>query len=262
MADPITETVAAGNLLLGYADQVMWLALRVGGALLAAPVFGTRAMPVRVRILLTVMMAMAFAPMLPSAPVFQGFDAAFALKIAGELMVGIAMGLILRLAFEAASFAGELVAQGMGLSFAQMADPLQGTHSGIVGQWFYAAFALIFFAMNGHLRLIELLFDSYSVLPMGQGLALPKLASIPLFMSEVLIAGVRIALPIMIAMLTTNLAFGLLARTAPAFNPVAVGLPAALALGLIMLVALTGKLLIPATQMFDLAFDRAAALVR
>jgi flagellar biosynthesis protein FliR len=261
MADAIAGTVAAGNELMTHADHIMWLALRIGGTLLAAPMFGTRALPMRVRVLLAISLAMVFAPMLPSTPVFHGLDAALAINVAGELVVGIAMGLILRLSFEAGSCAGEWVAQGMGLSFAQMADPLQGTNSGIVGQWFYAAFGLLFLAMNGHLRMMELLFSSYAALPMGQALAMSKLMSVPLFLSDVLIAGVHIALPIMIAMLTTNLAFGVLARAAPALNPMAVGLPAALALGLIMLVALTGRLLGPAAQMFDLAFDRAAALV-
>jgi flagellar biosynthetic protein FliR len=261
MLDVITGTTAAGNVLLATVIQVLWLSLRVGGVMMAAPMIGTRAMPMRIRLILVIALSIAFAPLLPAPPTVTAVDAALVLAVARELAVGISIGLVFRLAFETGSLAGELIAQGMGLSFAQMANPIQGVNSGIVGQWFYAAFALVFLAFDGHLRMIEILFQSYVSAPVGQAEWSINLAAIPLFLTDVLLAAVRIALPIMIAMLTTNLAFGVLARTAPAFNPFSVGFPAALSIGLILLVTLTGRLVAPIAAMFELAFQRAASLV-
>lgn len=261
MLDVITGTAAEGNVLFGHVEQVMWLALRIGGAMMAAPMIGTRAMPMRIRLIIVIALSIVFAPLLPVVPAFHGIDALLVLGVARELAIGVSIGMVFRLAFEAGSLAGELIAQGMGLAFAQMADPLQGVNSGIVGQWFYAAFALLFLAMDGHLRLIELLFQSYADAPVAQAGWSLQVEALPLFLADVLLAGVRIALPIMIAMLTTNLAFGVLSRAAPALNPMSIGLPAALAMGLILLVVLTGRLLVPVAAMFDLAFVRASHLV-
>ena len=87
-----------------------------------------------------------------------------------ELAVGASMGFMLRLAFEAGAMAGELISQGTGLAFAQMSDPLRGVNSGVVGQWFYLAFGLLFFTANGHLALVSLLLWSVQPELLAEGM--------------------------------------------------------------------------------------------
>ena len=165
----------------------------------------------------------------------------------------------MRLAFEAGAMAGELISQGTGLAFAQMSDPLRGVNSGVVGQWFYLAFGLLFFTANGHLALVSLLVDSYRSLPIGT--ALPDVQQMlevaPMLFGHVLRAAVGLALPVMVAMLAVNLAFGVLGRAAPALNPIQLGLPTALLLGLFLLALLAGELGPPVQRVFDLSFDAA-----
>ena len=158
--------------------------------------------------------------------------------------------------------AGELISQGTGLAFAQMSDPLRGVNSGVVGQWFYLAFGLLFFTANGHLALVSLLVDSYRSLPIGT--ALPDVQQMlevaPMLFGHVLRAAVGLALPVMVAMLAVNLAFGVLGRAAPALNPIQLGLPTALLLGLFLLALLAGELGPPVQRVFDLSFDAARQL--
>ncbi|MBB5016716.1 flagellar biosynthetic protein FliR [Rehaibacterium terrae] len=263
--DPATAFLVDAQRLFGFVEAALWTLLRVGAVLMAAPLIGTRAVPVRVRMMFAMALAVTLAPVLPAPPPVASVDALTVLNVIREIAVGVAMGFVLRLAFEAGALAGELVSQGMALSFAQMADPLRGgASSGVVGQWFYVALALLFFAFDAHLALVGLIADSYRLLPVGTPLADPArlAAAVPAFLPTVLYAGVMIALPVMVAMLVVNLSFGVLSRAAPALNPIQIGLPAALVIGLFLLTILTGELAGPAKQLFEAAFEHAGGMLR
>ncbi len=257
--DPATAMVIDGQQAFGMIGTVLWTMLRTGAMLMAMPLIGTRAIPMQIRGLAAGTLAMAIAPMLPAPPTTHGVDAATVLGVARELALGVAMGFTLRLMFEAGALAGELISQGMGLSFAQMNDPLRGTSSGVVSQWFYLAFGLLFFAADGHLAMVALLIRSYQALPIGTPLpdTNAMLSVIPELFSMVLRGALGLALPVMVAMLATNLAFGALARAAPALNPIQLGLPVAVLMGLFLLAVLAGELAGPIQGLFDIAFGHA-----
>ncbi|WP_434027903.1 flagellar biosynthetic protein FliR [[Pseudomonas] boreopolis] len=260
--DAATQMVIDGQQAFAMIGTVLWTMLRIGALLAAMPLIGTRALPARIRVVLAATLAMALAPILPPVPEWNGFDAAAVLGIARELAIGASMGFMLRLIFEAGALAGEMISQSMGLSFAQMSDPLRGVTSGVVSQWFYIGFGLLFFAANGHLALVALLVDSYKALPIGT--ALPDVHAFaevaPTFFLHVLRGGLTLALPMIVAMLAVNLAFGALSRAAPALNPIQLGLPVSLLLGLFLLAMLAGEMSAPVQRMFDAAFDAARQL--
>lgn len=257
--DTATQMVIDGQQAFAMINALLWNLLRIGALLMAVPLIGTRAVSVRVRMMMAAALSMALTPILPATPGAIVFDATTVLNVGRELAVGVSMGFMLRLAFEAGAMAGELISQGTGLAFAQMADPLRGVNSGVVGQWFYLAFGLLFFTLNGHLALVSLLVDSYRSLPIGG--ALPDVGAMleiaPQFFVHVLRAAVGLALPVMVAMLAVNLAFGVLGRAAPALNPIQLGLPTALLLGLFLLAVLAGELGPPVERIFNSAFDAA-----
>ncbi|AUZ55121.1 flagellar biosynthetic protein FliR [Stenotrophomonas acidaminiphila] len=257
--DPITRMMIDGQQAFAIIGTTLWVMLRIGAMLMAMPMVGSRAVPARVRALLAVALSVALAPVLPPVPVWNGFDAATVLSIARELAVGVSIGFLLRLIFEAGAMAGELVAQGTGLAFAQMSDPLRGGSSGVVGQWFYLLFGLLFFTSNGHLALISLLVDSYRALPIGTALPDPHAmaALAPTLFLQVFRGALSLALPLVVAMLAVNLAFGVLARAAPALHPMQLGLPVSLLLGLVLLALLAGEMAAPVQRLLDSAFDAA-----
>jgi flagellar biosynthesis protein FliR len=259
------ETVSlasmAGVDLFGMLATVLWYALRVGAALQVLPVIGGRGIPARARLITTLALSAALSTVLPPPPA-MGVDAATVLGVLREFTVGVAIGLMLRLAFEAGRLAGELVSQGMGLSFATMADPLSGASSAVLSQWFYLAFALLFFTIDGHLALINLLADSYGGLPVGASLpdVQALLAAVPAFFATCLRAGALLAVPVMMALLSVNIAFGVLSRAASQLNPMAIGLPVSLLVGLMLLMLLMRELEAPVRQLFEDAFATARAL--
>jgi len=251
---------ASGLFTLG--EQIWWVSLRIGAMLMLAPVIGTHMLPPRVRLIVALALSTALAPLLPSAAPASGFGALTVLAVARELAIGAAIGFVFRLAFEATALAGELIAQGMGLSFAQMLDPIRGTQSPVMAQWFGMLCGLCFFAIDGHLAMLRVVFESYALAPPAAAANLaPMLSAVPAFASAMFVAGVSFALPIMIAMLVVNIGFGVLARTAPALNPIAIGLPAALLIGFFLIVILTPHLLAPLQQWLAAAASTAGALV-
>lgn len=260
--DAATRVVIDGQQMFGMISTLLWVGLRVGAMLMAMPMIGTRSVPARIRVMAALALSLALAPLLPAPPAWHGFDAATMLTVARELALGVAMGFMLRVVFEAGSLAGELISQGTGLSFAQMSDPLRGVTSGVVGQWFYLVFALLFFAANGHLAMVALVVHSYHALPIGAPLPdlQGTLAVAPEFFSFVLRGAVTMALPVMVAMLAVNLAFGVLSRAAPALNPIQLGLPVSVLLGLFLIAALAGELGPPVQRLFDGAFEASARI--
>jgi flagellar biosynthetic protein FliR len=151
-----------------------------------------------------------------------------------QMVVGAAMGFALKLAFEALSFGGELVASTMGLGFAQVVDPQSGHDAPVLGQFYLLLATLIFLAMNGHLELIALLATGMqhaswqSAMPGGG--ALWSLLS---FATHLFSGAVMVALPAMAALLVVNLGFGAISRAAPAMNLFSIGFPITISLGFI-----------------------------
>lgn len=260
--DTTTFVSATGVDLLGLLSSVLWHALRIGAAFQVLPPIAGRSMPARVRLMLTLVMAAALATWLPAPPP-AAVDASTVANIVREFVIGIALGMLVRMAFEAGRLAGELIAQGMGLSFATLADPASGSSSSVLSQWFWLIFGLLFFATNAHLVFFELLIDSYRTVPIGT--TLPDmygvLASIPAFFALCLKAGVLLALPVMSALLAINLSFGVLGKAAPSLNPIAIGMPVALLTGLLLLVVLSSRLQAPVQAIFDQALMAARGLL-
>lgn len=259
--DTVSLASMAGVDLFAMLSTVLWYALRIGAALQVLPVIGGRGIPARARLIVTLALSAALSSVLPAPPP-MAVDAATALGVLREFALGVAIGMMLRLAFEAGRLAGELVSQGMGLSFATLADPLSGASSPVLSQWFYITFALLFFITDGHLALVTLLADSYGGVPVAAPWpdALALLSAVPAFFNACLRAGALLALPVMMALLAVNIAFGVLARAAAQLNPMAIGLPTSLLVGLTLLMLLMRELASPVGQLFEDAFGAARAL--
>lgn len=222
--------------LLAWLQQYFLPFVRIGGLLLAAPVLGARQVPARVRVALAVILTILVAPQLEPGAVLAPFAAGWWLAVAQQLVIGIAIGLALLIVFEAVTLGGELIAGSMGLGFAQMADPLRGTPSPVTGQFLAIIATLSFLATQGHLVLLELLVQSFRSAPAG-GLGPEPALALARLGSDLFAGGVRLALPLMIALLVVNLAFGVVSRAAPTLNLLAVGFPVSLIAGLVLLAA-------------------------
>lgn len=210
--------------------------VRIAALMMVAPVFGARAVPARIRLVLALLLTVIVAPLLPAPQPMALFGALWWMTILQQMAIGVAMGFVLQIAFEGVMMGGELIAYSMSLSFAQMADPLRGSSSPVISQFLMTMAMLLFLSMNGHLLTLELLADSFRTLPLdADALSGERFRTLALFGGQIFSGGLRIALPVMIALLTVNLAFGVMSRAAPSLNLMSVGFPAALLAGLLLL---------------------------
>ena len=152
-----------------------------------------------------------------------------------QVLIGAMLGLVLRMVFLALEFAGQIVAQQMGLGFAAMVDPVSGAQVPVIGQLYVILATLMFFAFDAHLKLIELIADSFSLMPPGAGFpSRAALAFIIDWTGQMLGTGLLMMMPAVASLLIVNLSFGVIARSAP-FNIFAIGFPIMILFGVVVM---------------------------
>ena len=217
---------------------------RTGAVLFTAPIFGSKNIPPRVRIVL----ACTIAIVLTLSAVADGVETkAIALNaslVAGnrllvmaviqEVFLGIAIGYTARLTFTAVQMAGQLVGMGMGFSMARIIDPSTRENVMLVAQYNTIVTTLIFLLINGHHYVLMAISESFSAIPLaGWRPSASLMEHLNNVFAGVFTTGLRIALPVMGAGFLAKVGLAIIARTMPQMNVFIVGLPIQIAIGLL-----------------------------
>lgn len=211
--------------------------IRPGAAFIAAPVFGATSVPVQLRLVIALAVGVpavaASGMMLPP----EGIVSVPGLfLIIGEVIIGLGIGFILQMGLAAALLAGEAISNAMGLGFASMVDPLSGASSSAIGQFLSMLATALFLAADGHLVLIDIIVDSYTALPPGNAYpSYDAIGGVLRFGSLMFAAALTIAMPVGFVLILVQIIMGVIGRSAPALNLFAVGIPATLLAGIILL---------------------------
>ncbi len=207
---------------------------RVTGLFLSAPIFGSRQIPARVKALIIVLLSATLAFFIP---VQYGQEILnpihFLAAIIMEILIGYTLGFVVYILFGAIQLAGQLMDMQMGFGIVNVVDPQTGAQIPLLGNLTQTLALLIYLAVNGHHYLIQALAQSYKAIPV---LGFNIDASFSGLLIEItvymFILAVQIAAPIIIAVLTTDIAMGFIARTVPQMNVFIVGLPLKILVGL------------------------------
>lgn len=235
---------------------------RVLGLLAAAPVFNNAALPLRVRLALGLAITLALAPLLPPAPALAPGSWEGLALLAQQGLIGIALGFTMRLAFAAVDLAGELMGLQMGLGFAVFYDPQHAAQLPLLAQLMGLFALLVFLAIDGHLMMLALLAESFTLLPPGAATAVRGIESLLAWGGTVFSLGLLLALPLVTALLVANIALGVLTKVAPQLNLFAVGFPITLLAGFAVL-ALTLPYCAPALErVFETGYGAVSAVLR
>ena len=247
----------------GWVGSLMWPFMRIGAMLMAAPVFGARLVPVRVRLALAMILAWILSPMVYSHAVVINPLSVEGLRVsAQQVLIGLAMGFTLQMVFSAIVIAAQSMAMGMGLGFATAVDPQNGVQVPVVAQYYLTLATLIFLALNGHLLIIQILVDSFQSLPVGlDGLSREGLWELVSWGSRMFAGAVMIALTAMTSLLVINLAFGVMSRAAPQLNIFGVGFPVMIGAGFIVIMLSLPGLAPQVTELMQDAFELIGLLV-
>jgi flagellar biosynthesis protein FliR len=229
------------TLIAGFGEQqvagfILVLA-RISPLFLLAPLFSSKMVPARARGVIAVALTVGIAPLALHAGGRIPIDAfAYSALLLKELLVGLAFSFSLGALFAALSAAGSFADAVVGFSFGSLIDPITGNQGGVLNQ-VYAMFGLlIFVAINGDGWVIEGLSRSYDAIPLT---GTPDIGSLTqgasVAFSGIFAAAVEICAPVLLAMLLTDAAFGLVSRVMPSLNVFAVGFPAKVTVGLLLI---------------------------
>ena len=218
--------------ILEMIGNFLWPFVRITAAVMVMPVLGGSFTPARVKILLALALTLVIAPVLPPAPPLDLVSVNGVTMLAREVLIGLAIGFVVQLVFDAIALGGQVISMTMGLGFAVFIDRQNGVNIPVLGQFFMMLGMLVFLSLDGHLAVIELLAESFRLLPLaGPGLSQNALGSLLQWSSQVFIVAAKIALPAVTALLIVNLSFGVMSRAAPTLNLFAIGFPVAMLLG-------------------------------
>ncbi len=209
--------------------------LRVAGVVFFAPGLGGEKTPPTVRVALALGLAAVVVPVCVREPPPVGDPGLFVALCLAELAFGIALGFAMGALLEALRFGGEILDLQIGLRAGQLFDPSTGSQSGILSTGYYMIALVLFMQLDGHHYLLRGLAASFQMTPVGELTLRPCLMRVVSDLGSSLLAiGVRVAAPVIAALLLADLSFGLVARAVPQVNVFLVGIPAKMALGFII----------------------------
>lgn len=212
----------------------LWPMLRISALLITAPIFSLRAVGVRVRVLLAVVLTWLVFP-LHRWPVIDPVSAQGVVEICNQIMIGAVMGLIMQVVVAALVVAGQAIAASMGLAMANMIDPNMGNVP-VLSQFLLLLASLVFVSTGGHVLLITLVLQSFESLPIGTGILEPAVyARVVRWSSMMFLGAVLLSLPVLVSLLFVNIGMGVVTRAAPSLNIFAVGFPAMILAGFLLL---------------------------
>ena len=238
-------------------DYLLLLLLRVSALIFSSPVFGRKNIPVIAKIGYCACIAYLFYVSVPQTqPLDYHNDLVlYMLLCLKELLFGLVLGYVLNVFFTLTFTAGQLIDMQMGFGLVNVFDPQSNLSIPMVGNFLNIIMVLVFFAMNGHHRLIQILYLTVVRIPIGAVEFSPNLAlvAVELF-AQTFVLALSVALPIIISGLLGEALMGVITRSVPQINVFAIGLPLKVAVGFVVLMAMLPVFVNFLPQIFEQMF--------
>ncbi|MGI5935649.1 MAG: flagellar biosynthetic protein FliR [Oscillospiraceae bacterium] len=221
-----------------HLDYVFLFFLRVSGILISSPIFGRSNIPNGYKIGFCIVLTGVFIMGLPAPAVYPYYAGLleYILICLKELLFGAAMGYVLTAMFNITMTAGSIIDTQIGLSMASIYDPQNNTHAPLSGGLLNIMLLLLFFSVDGHLKLVEILYRTIEIVPIGQAVAAPSIVWVAAeVMSRSFVLAVMVSMPVMAAGIFLEVALGVIVRTVPQMNMFVVGIPLKVLVGIVTL---------------------------
>jgi flagellar biosynthetic protein FliR len=240
----------------GWIGSFLWPFFRIGAMFMVAPVTGSTNVPVRARLMLSLAVTAIVVPLLPPPPLVTPFSWPALAIILQQVLIGASMGFALMLVFSAIVTGGQLIAMQMGLGFASMVDPQNGTQVPVLSQLYVLMTTLLFLGLDGHLILIRLMVESFELLPIADvGLDRDAFRALAAWGTQMFAGALWLALPAMASLLVVNIAFGVMARSAPQLNIFAIGFPVTMMMGFVVVLFTLPNVVPQFNRILERGFD-------
>jgi flagellar biosynthesis protein FliR len=220
--------------LLGF----VMVMTRISAFFLIAPIFGTPTIPTTIKVAATILLSIFFSLINPPiAAAHQASAIQAMLLLGGEATYGLALGIIASILFATVKLAGRIVEGQMGLTMAEVLDPLSDEQGLPVATLLELVFTIAFLAANGHHLLLKILQKSFELFPAG---TMPSITTLTGNISEattmLLVAALQLSAPILATLLLLLVILAILAKVVPDMDIFFMSFPLNIAIGLVMLV--------------------------
>jgi flagellar biosynthetic protein FliR len=220
--DEVLRTEAAGFVLE---------TVRIAGLVIAAPLSWTAA-PARTKAALVLLLAGAAHGQTSLPSELTGSPGQVALAAGSEFMLGIAIGMIVRLAIGAVEVCAEQVSLMMGLGVAQIFDPQAQATQTVIATILRNFALLVALGVGLHRLVIGATLASFQALPVGSLISFQAYGGTFAALGGVLLeTGLRLAMPVVAVLLMTQIALAFISRAAPQIQIFSIGFAVTLAVG-------------------------------
>lgn len=227
------------NFTLQNLDGMMLVLVRISAIITVAPFFNQSTVPRRTKLFLSFFLSLIVMNLVDYTAVSYDGMIGYSILIVKEGITGVLIGLGSSLCLYILNFSGHMVDMEIGFAMAMEMDPTTQVQTTITSTFFMAIFMLMFLASDMHYFVIDALFDSYQLVPIGGAKISPSLYQIFIkYITDYFLIGFRIILPIFTCILILNVVLGILAKVAPQMNMFVVGMQAKVFAGLFLLFVL------------------------
>jgi flagellar biosynthetic protein FliR len=243
-------------------EAFMLIFLRVSALTATVPILGDRSVPVRVKGGLAFLVTALLFPVIPMPPAGVSQDLfTLLMRMTGEVMIGVVIGMIARLIFAGIQLAGQLIGFQMGFAIVNVIDPAFSLQVSIIAQFQYMIALLLFLSLNGHHMFLYAVAESFRILPpLAFHFSGGLMQAITGFVRDMFEIGIKTGAPIIAILFFTSVGLGLVARTVPQINIFIVGFPLQIAIGLIG-VGLTIPYFVGMVERYIIRIEREITLV-
>lgn len=208
--------------------------IRISSLILSVQAFFPSDTPALLKIGLSMVVSMIISPLLDSSAIIS-INSLMGLipLVFKEIIVGLSMGFIINLIFSIAQMAGQMMDFSIGFSMMTLFDPISSENLSVMGRVLYWLSLMVFMLVDGHLIVVKALIDSFKVVALGGFTFLPQHSTYMVhIIFEFFVIGIKIAIPIILILLITEIVLGLVSRVMPQLNAMILGMPIKLLVGL------------------------------
>ncbi|MEG3768894.1 flagellar biosynthetic protein FliR [Alteromonas sp. 14N.309.X.WAT.G.H12] len=210
--------------------------MRISGMFAAMIGLSAKSIPQTVRALLAIFLALVIMPVIKPVHIDNLVGVGAFLLVIQQLLIGIAIGFISMMVLNTFVLAGQIVAMQTGLGFASIVDPVNGINVPAVGQFYLILATLLFWTMDGHLAMIQMITLSFDAFPVGEAwFTAEQFRDIAHWGSWMFVSAITLSLAPIVSLLIVNLAFGVMTKAAPQLNIFSIGFSIAQIMGLIII---------------------------
>jgi flagellar biosynthetic protein FliR len=250
------------EMLQSWISGLMIPLVRIMAFISIAPFFGSKSISMPIKVAMGILLTVALAPAIPKFPSIDLLSPQGGLVIAQQMIIGLALGFVVQIVFTAIEMSGQISGMTMGFGFATFFDHQSQGSTAVISQFLNILAMLVFLSMDGHLMMISALLESFYSFPVGDAVVTLDGMRVAQWGSQIFSIGLQLSLPVVATLLITNIALGVLTRSAPQLNIFGIGFPITLLAGFLVIALMLPSMTIPYRYYMEQGVEAGKAVLK